>query len=184
MTGTSNNVWGRSSNGHYRRVWTTEEFPAFSRILQEEGKSRLEEYLAIDALDGNIKFQSGKYREFAQWYWLRIDTDQELREKTSWLHHDYGPSDSESEKLWREKRKELLVKAWHEFQKREREPRKKYQVRVNTHGNIFFVSDITPNKIWVVSDQREAKIFNMTYSGLFQRVKCLGGENISIEEVV
>jgi hypothetical protein len=56
--------------------------------------------------------------------------------------------------------------------------RSKRVVSGNTGGGI------TPHKIHFVSDQRQAKVFNATYSGLFKRVKCLGSENISIEEVV
>jgi hypothetical protein len=123
MTGTDNNVFRVDPHtGREHREFRRTEFPFFSRALQTEGRTRVEEYLAIDALDGNIKFQSGRFLEFVHWYWLRIETDKELREKTSWRDHDYGAFDSESEKLWKEEREELLVKVWHEFKTREREP--------------------------------------------------------------
>jgi hypothetical protein len=117
MTGTDNNVfWVNPHTGRDHRKFRRSEFPFFSRVLQSEGRVRVEEYLAIDALDGNIKFQSGKFREFLQWYSARIETDQDLREKTSWRDHDYGVLDSEAERLWRDERKKLLVKVWHEFE--------------------------------------------------------------------
>jgi hypothetical protein len=185
MTGTDNNVFKVDPHtGREHREFRRTEFPFFSRALQSEGRDRVEEYLAIDALDGNIKFQSGKFLEFVQWYWLRIETDKELQKKTSWRDHDYGALDSESEKLWKEEREKLLVKVWNEFKTREREPKKKYRVRVNHQGNDYFVYGITPYRIRFVSSQHEAKVFNTIYSGLFQRVKSFfGSENISIEEV-
>jgi hypothetical protein len=185
MTGTDNNVFRVDPHtGREHREFRRTEFPFFSRVLQAEGCDRVEEYLAIDALDGNIKFQSGKFLEFVQWYWFQVETDQDLRKKTSWRDHNYGSFDAESEKLWQEEREKLLVKVWYEFKTREREPKKKYRVRVNHHSNVYFVYSITPNRIRFVFSQHEAKVFNTTHSRLFQRVKSFfGSENISIEEV-
>jgi hypothetical protein len=115
MTGTDNNVFRvNPMTGREHREYNRSEFPFFTRVLQSEGRTRVEEYLAIDALDGNIKFQSGRFLDFTKWYWSRVETDQELREKTSWRHHNYD-GDTETERHWKEGRERLLIKAWHDF---------------------------------------------------------------------
>jgi hypothetical protein len=115
MTGTDNNVWAiNSQTGREYRNYHRSEFPFFSRALQTEGRNRVEEYLAVDALDGNIKFQSGRFRDFMKWYWARVEEDATLRDKTSWRHHDYD-GDAETERQWKEEREKLLVEQWHQF---------------------------------------------------------------------
>jgi hypothetical protein len=115
MTGTDNNVWAvNPQTGREYRNYRRTEFPFFSRVLQSEGRDRVEEYLVIDALDGNIKFQSGRFCEFTKWYWVRIEKDTTLRDKTSWRHHDYD-GDTMTELRWKEEREKLLVEQWRQF---------------------------------------------------------------------
>jgi hypothetical protein len=114
MTGSSNNEWGIGPNGGYRRILRESEFPSLSRILLTDGKAKLEEVLAKEAIEGNFKFRSGKFHDFTKWYWARVEEDTALRDNTSWRHHDYD-GDAETELQWKENREKLLVEQWRQF---------------------------------------------------------------------
>jgi hypothetical protein len=85
-TGTDNNVFAiNPRTGREVRHFRRSEWDYGSRVLREQGRAALEEMIAMNVLDGNIEFYSGKFYEWKSWFWNKVDADS-LREKAEYRY--------------------------------------------------------------------------------------------------
>jgi PAS domain-containing protein len=168
MTGTDNNIFGvNPKTGREFRRFKTEEFPFFSDLLKKEGRAAVEEVIAIDVLDGNFKFYSGKFRRWNDWYWSRVEHDEELRAKTSWRHND---DYSEARKAWEKGREAALRELWRAWRKMKPEPKRDYYITLMENGEEFYASQVTSRRIFY-RNARAKTIFHARRSDLERRLK-------------
>jgi hypothetical protein len=162
ITGTDNNVFRVDPvTGRQRREFCLWEWKYGSRILREQGRAALEECIALDVLDGNFKFYSGKFYRWLHWFYDKVNTDS-LREKADYRYED-APGISKDE--WNLNAERLRRELWKEYCQMPTEPKKNYYVVL---GNCY-ASKITPHRIYGSRDGIKT-VFHAKRSDLKRRL--------------
>jgi hypothetical protein len=143
LTGTASNEYLVDPvTGRERRYFRKFEASCYSRLLCEKGRAAVEEDIAMSALEGGIKFYSGKFYDWCAWFYKRINADPELREKTEYTYA--GTNDPEGQARDREAER-LRVALWKEYCARPSEPKKDYYV---VNGNNY-ASKVTSRRLYL-----------------------------------
>jgi hypothetical protein len=164
-TGTDNNVFRFNPvTGRERREFRKSEWEYMSRLLREQGKAAVEEQIAMDVLDGNVKFYSGKFYKWRKWFCERVK-DSPLREKTDYR---YGREQGTGE--WNLEAEKIRKELWREYCRRPPEPKKDYCV-VSGDG-CGYACRITAHRLYMGGVKT---VFHAKKSELEARVKRFAG---------
>jgi hypothetical protein len=112
ITGTDNNVFVINPlTGKEFREFRKWEWEYGNRILREQGRTALEEVIALNVLDGKFKFYSGNFYWWMHWFWDKVDTDS-LQKKVNYIYDDeLGVNKDE----WNLNVERLRKELWEEF---------------------------------------------------------------------
>jgi hypothetical protein len=167
ITGTDNNVFRVDPiTGRERREFHKCEWECGSRILREQGREALEERIAFNVLDGNLKFYSGKFHRWRYWFYERVNKDS-LQDKVNYRYDDEPGINKDDWNLNVEKLRKAL---WKEFCQKPVEPRKDYYVVL---GDCY-ASKITRHRIYGNRDGIKT-VFHARKSDLARRIGNFSG---------
>jgi hypothetical protein len=169
ITGTDNNVFRVNPvTGRQRREFHKWEWEYGSHILRKQGRAAVEEYIALNVLDGNFKFYSGKFYRWLCWFWKRINASPELKEQADYRWSD-EPGVHKNE--WNMGVERLRRNLWQEYCKQPSEPKKNYYV---VSGSVY-ARKITSNHIYFGGTQT---VFHAKKSDLERRLESFHGWEI------
>jgi hypothetical protein len=144
ITGTDNNVFRVDPvTGRQRREFRRWEWEYGSRILREQGREAVEEYIAMSVLDGSFKFYSGKFYRWLFWFRERVDKDS-LREQVEYRYTGDPKTDGIDKDEWNRGVDRLRKELWKEFCKQSVEPKRDYYI---VRGDCY-ASKITRSRIY------------------------------------
>jgi hypothetical protein len=169
ITGTDNNVFRVDSvTGRQRREFLKREWEYGSRMLREKGRAAVEERIALNVLDGNFKFCSGKFYRWLDWFRKKVNALPVLKEQVEYRWSD-EPGINKDE--WNTEAKRLRRNLWRAYCKQPCEPKKDYYITDGT----YYVSKVTPCHIYFGSTK---KIFHAKKSDLKRRLENFHGWEI------
>lgn len=151
--------------------YRNEEYPYFTKILQEKGKQELDISLLKSYEEGNLQEGKNKYTQALKvLYYFYF----EEYKKFSWRNNG---EDYERAKLLRETQdfKDLLIKCLnYKFSKQ------KYLLTKNSYGTKFYALKTTTRHLFYTENKEKAKLFDFEREA--QAVKsCYNNANLEIE---